>query len=128
MFQFQVLFGILLAFLPESPVWLRSKNRFEEAEKSANWLKLPSPPANIANPKNNIKSKPNGHQIQNSGMDLEEKVKFFSQPIMLPLIIGLTLLVLQQISGIDAIIFFTVEIFQASGWSLDIRIDYNCNK
>lgn len=122
------MFGILLAFLPDSPVWLRSKNRFEEAEKSANWLKLPSPPTNIAYPKNNIELKPNGHHIQNNEMDQEEKVKFFSRPIMLPLIIGLTLLVLQQISGIDAIIFFTVEIFQASGRSSDVQIDYNSNK
>lgn len=111
-----------MAFLPDSPVWLRSKNRYDEAEKSANWLKLPSPPANVVNPKNNIELKRNGHQSQNSRTDQEEKVKFFSRPIMLPLIIGLTLLVLQQISGIDAIIFFTVEIFKASGGSLDLQI------
>lgn len=130
-YVFQVLFGVLLAFLPESPIWLRSKNRFEEAELSANWLKLPSPSEIIAaNPKINIKMKQNGHRnSQHSGTaDQEEKVKFFSRPIILPLIIGLTLLVLQQISGIDAIIFFTVEIFKASGRSLHIQIAYNCNK
>lgn len=69
--------------------------------------------------------KANGHRSQDGGMDPEEKIKFFSRPIILPLIIGLTLLVLQQISGIDAIIFFTVEIFKASGWSLVAQIDYN---
>lgn len=39
----------------------------------------------------------------------------FSRPVLLPLAIGLTLLIIQQVSGIDAIIFFTVEIFRASG-------------
>jgi facilitated trehalose transporter len=39
--------------------------------------------------------------------------------ILLPLGIGLTLLTIQQLSGIDAVIFFTVEIFRASGSSLD---------
>lgn len=43
------------------------------------------------------------------------KAKFFTRPVLMPLGIGLSLLVLQQISGIDAIIFFTVEIFHASG-------------
>lgn len=42
-----------------------------------------------------------------------------SRPILMPLTIGLTLLAIQQLSGIDSIIFFTVEIFRASGSSID---------
>lgn len=38
-----------------------------------------------------------------------------TRPILMPLLIGLTLLTIQQVSGIDSIIFFTVEIFRASG-------------
>lgn len=38
-----------------------------------------------------------------------------SRPILMPLAIGLTLLAIQQLSGIDSIIFFTVEIFRSSG-------------
>lgn len=38
-----------------------------------------------------------------------------SRPILMPLGIGLTLLAIQQLSGIDTIIFFTVEIFRSSG-------------
>lgn len=40
-----------------------------------------------------------------------------SRPILMPLTIGLTLLAIQQLSGIDSIIFFTVEIFRSSGMS-----------
>lgn len=45
----------------------------------------------------------------------KQKSIYLTRPIVMPLIIGLSLLVLQQISGIDAIIFFTVEIFRESG-------------
>lgn len=39
----------------------------------------------------------------------------FTRPILMPMLIGLTLLLIQQVSGIDAVIFFTVDIFRASG-------------
>lgn len=39
--------------------------------------------------------------------------------MLLPLAIGLALLSIQQLSGIDAVIFFTVEIFRSAGSSLD---------
>lgn len=99
--------------MPESPVWLRSKNRFKEAEESTAWLKLPPPP--VVDNKLSMEMNP---------LDKTEETKstksiYFTRPIMLPLIIGLSLLVLQQISGIDAIIFFTVEIFRASGSSIN---------
>lgn len=38
-----------------------------------------------------------------------------SRPILKPLGIGLTLSLIQQFSGIDSVIFFTVDIFRASG-------------
>lgn len=40
---------------------------------------------------------------------------FFSSSVMRPLIVGFALLFFQQFSGIDAVIFFTVEIFQKAG-------------
>lgn len=40
---------------------------------------------------------------------------FFSSAVMKPLIVGFALLFFQQFSGIDAVIFFTVEIFQSAG-------------
>lgn len=88
--------------LPESPIWLSSKKRFHEANQSTKWLKLQTA------------------SIQLSVADeaiVVQKIRdvIFTRPLMMPLTIGLMLLVLQQISGIDAIIFFTVEIFRESG-------------
>lgn len=115
-----VLLCVLMNLIPDSPVWLRSKNQLQAAEKATNWLKLK--PATTAMPSS---VKPS------ESMDLEhgdsKPVKadksdrphslsvLLSRPCLMPLLIGMTLLVLQQISGIDAIIFFTVEIFRASG-------------
>lgn len=45
-----------------------------------------------------------------------------SRPILKPLGIGLTLLLIQQFSGIDSVIFFTVDIFRASGNSIDDNV------
>lgn len=48
---------------------------------------------------------------------------FFSAGVLKPLGVGLSLLAFQQISGIDAVIFFTVDIFKSSGrYSFNAKI------
>lgn len=103
-------YGILLFLMPESPVWLRSKNRFKEAEQSTAWLKLP-PPSMVIPQKTDLEM----IALGKNGEKIKPKSIYFTRPIVMPLIIGLSLLVLQQVSGIDAVIFFTVEIFRQSG-------------
>lgn len=89
----------------------------KEADKSTEWLKLqittiPVPLEGIKTPVSTIESlKPNNENTPNPH---SFKI-LLSRPILMPLAIGLTLLTIQQVSGIDAIIFFTVEIFKASG-------------
>lgn len=109
------LLSIIMFAMPESPVWLRSKNRFNEADQSTKWLKLSTnsiqlPVQDKAIAVTIIEKAP---PILHEAPKLRDVI--FTRPIMMPLTIGLMLLVLQQISGIDAIIFFTVEIFRESG-------------
>lgn len=99
--------------MPESPVYLRSKSRYVEAEKSAAWLKL-APALPISVEKADLQMVQLDKVIEKKDSGKTES-GFFTRPVMMPLLIGLSLLVLQQISGIDAIIFFTVEIFHSSG-------------
>lgn len=100
----------MLFTMPESPVWLRSKNRFKEAERSAKWLKLAAHA-----PTNEKAELEKSYTEKTVNENQSKKSIYLTRPIVMPLIIGLSLLVLQQISGIDAVIFFTVEIFRESG-------------
>lgn len=99
--------------MPESPVYLRTKHRYVEAEKSAAWLKLP-PALPITAEKADFQLAQLDKIVEKKD-SIKTKSIFFTRPVIMPLMIGLSLLVLQQISGIDAIIFFTVEIFHSSG-------------
>ncbi|XP_077287203.1 facilitated trehalose transporter Tret1-like [Arctopsyche grandis] len=106
--------------LPESPIWLSTEGKHTDAERSLKWLKLPLTHESIQlRPQNNDPEK-NKNQVETS-MDksLFTKEVFFSAGVLKPLGIGLALLAFQQISGIDAVIFFTVEIFKSSGSSLN---------
>lgn len=111
---FGVTTGLFVAviLLPESPVWLKSKKRYEEASRSAEWLKLAD-----------FQAKSVGGSTRET--DSPKKYKSFElrafrrRTILLPLGIGLVLLMVQQLSGIDSVIFFTVEIFKAAGSSVN---------
>lgn len=102
--------------MPKSPVWLKTKNRFDEAKQSCDWLHL----SGFSLEKPNIDSKDD-----QKSQDPPLKDKFisykalFSRACLMPLGIGIGLLVIQQVSGIDAVIFFTVEIFRAAGSTLN---------
>ncbi|EAT41278.1 AAEL007050-PA [Aedes aegypti] len=102
---------------PQSPVWLKTKKRHEKAHNSAKWLHLQG-----------FTFDPKAQEVQKAGSNgttMEKKYKPFSKEalcrreVLLPLAIGLALLSIQQLSGIDAVIFFTVEIFRSAGSSLD---------
>lgn len=117
---FLVGLSIAICFLPDSPVWLRSKMRLKDADRSVQWLKLhgqtaPEPVSAIADIESEQEHRDNAKAIE-TAKDGEMSMRvLFTRPVLLPLCIGLVLLIVQQVSGIDAIIFFTVEIFRTSG-------------
>lgn len=102
---------VTIMFLPESPVWLASKNKQVEAQRAREWLKLEK--CGTTNTDNGESPQP---AINNNFDDESQSWKvLFTRPILMPMLIGLTLLLIQQVSGIDAVIFFTVDIFRSSG-------------
>lgn len=103
-----LLFLIALFFVPESPRWLASKNRNDEAMK--------------------ILQKVNGHLRAVVVMDDIKKTlreeqgtisQLFAPGLRRAMIIGMFLALFSQITGINAIIYYAPEIFKSVGFGTD---------
>ncbi|XP_047530005.1 facilitated trehalose transporter Tret1-like isoform X1 [Vanessa atalanta] len=105
------LFFVLLP-LPESPIWLSSRGL--DNTSAVKWLQLSQHA--IATVKEDDQE--HNEKVEEPKSLFTREV-FFSSAVIKPLIVGFALLFFQQFSGIDAVIFFTVEIFQTAGSKLD---------
>lgn len=99
-----LLFLIMVISVPESPRWLISNNKREKAKKILNEVR---PPLAAEIELQNIEN------AANKSMD--RKMSVLHKSIRLPLIIGIVLAVLQQFSGINAIIYYGPSIFKTAG-------------
>lgn len=103
-----------LAFLiPETPRWYISKNIDFKAVKSLQWLRADS---NVDEEFNELKkSQLESDKIANSSAFFD----LFQKQNLHALLISLGLMLFQQLSGINAVIFYTVTIFKDAGSSID---------
>lgn len=124
------LFFFLLP-LPESPSWLRSRGLKDAAEKSAKWLHhekvvnielytIPTTNGNTDTQQTSvveIEKKPqmpigSAKAIAKGAYSAEALLR---RPVLIPFGLAVGVLVFQQVSGIDTVLFYTVSIFKASG-------------
>lgn len=131
--------SLAVGLLPESPTWLLGtrRPRQRQAQRSQKWLKLGRSdgddgsnakasqllmPMTTMN-KDMLRSDDVKNLPQNDDDDVVSNPHawsvLLSRPVLQPFGIGLMLLVIQQFSGIDAVIFFTVDIFRSSGSTID---------
>lgn len=109
-----ILFTVTFWFMPETPYYYMGKGKREEAAKSLAYLRGKS----VAGVKDEIDeietSVQESMQQQGRFIDL-----FVNKGNLKALIISCGLIAFQQLSGINAILFYTKTIFEKTGSSLD---------
>jgi sugar porter (SP) family MFS transporter len=112
MFHIGVIPGLMLFigmfFLPETPRWLISKGRYEEGAKV---LKKVEDPDLIDASLSKLK--------QEISYDEENKSSIknvFTSRLKYPLIIGIGIMILTELTGIDTIVYYTPKIFKIAGY------------
>lgn len=107
-------FLVLMFLIPETPRWYVSRGREERARRALQWLR--GKKADVEPElKGIVKShcEAERHASQNAIFDLLKRSN------LKPLLISLGLMFFQQLSGINAVIFYTVSIFKDAGSTID---------
>ncbi|XP_063977490.1 facilitated trehalose transporter Tret1-like isoform X2 [Diachasmimorpha longicaudata] len=108
---------LLMFLIPETPRWYISKGRGKRAHKSLQWLRGKHADINEelgGIEKSHVDTERNaGHSVLNDLLQPKN---------MKPLAISLGLMFFQQLSGINAVIFYTVEIFKSAGSTIESNL------
>jgi MFS transporter, SP family, arabinose:H+ symporter len=102
-FPSAVFLGLLL-LVPETPRWLIMKRRMKEARRVMTRIAGGSPDAELAVIERSF------HNEQSVSLR-----QLFSKPYRLLLLIGILVAVFQQVTGINAVIYYAPEIFKETG-------------
>ena len=98
------MFIVMLIKIPESPRWLFFINKKEKAKDILNVIRGPLAAGKELDAMNSAASK-----------NSRAHGSLFNRSLRLPLIIGITLAILQQFCGINAIIYYGPRIFESAG-------------
>lgn len=111
-----LIFGAIFVFMPETPVYLISKGRKEAAAKSLQWLRGEQYDctAELAA----MQSEHDESKLRKTSIFTALKRRATKKAIF----ISLGLMFFQQMSGINAVIFFTKDIFEAANTGIDSGI------
>jgi sugar porter (SP) family MFS transporter len=98
-----LIYLLFVVFIPRSPRWLISKSKTAEAEKVLR----------IINPESDIKTKMAEIQNQSDSEDTSENI--FMKKYRFPLILAFLVAFFNQLSGINAFLYYAPRIFEAAG-------------
>jgi SP family facilitated glucose transporter-like MFS transporter 8 len=102
--------GLAFAWMPETPTYLVNKNQISKAESSLKWLRGKN--FDTEDEIENLKAEEQERQLLNQNHSLQKS--FQRSGAKLSLIIVLGLMFFQQMCGINAVIFYTETIFEAT--------------
>ncbi|XP_014087057.2 facilitated trehalose transporter Tret1 isoform X1 [Bactrocera oleae] len=107
-------FLILMFLIPETPRWYISRGREDRARRALQWLR-----GKQADVEPELKGllRTQAHADRHSSGN--QLVELLRRNNLKPLSISLGLMFFQQLSGINAVIFYTVMIFQEAGSTID---------
>ncbi|CAB3232478.1 unnamed protein product [Arctia plantaginis] len=100
---------VVFWWMPETPQYLLSKNRRRDAENSLRWLR--GPDADLTAELEDMQKDVDDAARQSAGI----LSMLTNRGPLMALIIGLGLMLFQQFSGINAVIFYTNDIFHSAG-------------
>jgi len=100
------LFGLLLAVTPESPRWLVRENRLAQARQALN--KLGTDTGDVETEL---------HEIEQSLAQHRQGVResVFQPKYLKPLLLAVAIAAFNQLSGINAVLYYSVRIFEGAG-------------
>ncbi len=109
-----VILAVVMFFMPESPFYLVTKGRYDEAEKSLQWLR-----GKDYNPKHDVEVLKQAQEDEKATGAVTVKELLTKRRYLQPLLIVVGLMFFQQFSGVNFVIFYTQEIFVDAGSDLD---------
>ncbi|KAF0301002.1 Facilitated trehalose transporter Tret1 [Amphibalanus amphitrite] len=102
----------LACLICETPVWLLEHGRDAQALEALQWLR--GPDADVGAELKSLRE-----QTEHGASNKATVMDLFSHDNRRPFVMGMMLMLLQQLSGVNAVIFYTVNIFEDAGSSID---------
>ncbi|XP_034651607.1 facilitated trehalose transporter Tret1 isoform X1 [Drosophila subobscura] len=107
-------FLVLMFLIPETPRWFVSRGREERARKALTWLR-----GKEADVEPELKGLMRSQADADRQGSQNKMLELLKRNNLKPLSISLGLMFFQQLSGINAVIFYTVSIFKDAGSTID---------
>ncbi|CAL4145443.1 unnamed protein product [Meganyctiphanes norvegica] len=106
-----VVFTGMMCFVPETPRWYISKGRPIEARSALEWLR--GSDADVETELSAIEE-----NFETSKREMSSLKDLMNRRLLRPLFNSFMLMLFQQLSGINAVIFYSASIFELAGTSL----------